>query len=158
MSLLSNLITTSALAAAFVAAPALARNVVADAAQITDVLNKAGATAKLESTKSGKMVIVSNTSVPFAIILAGCDDNDANCKSVQFYASFANKKRPSLDDINSWSRDHRWGRFYIDNDGDATMEFDVDLEQGGMSEELFIDNVAYWQASSKAFGESLGSK
>ncbi|MEI9850087.1 MAG: YbjN domain-containing protein [Sphingomonas sp.] len=50
----------------------------------------------------------------------------------------------STDRINEWNRDHRYGRAYIDKEGDPVVEMDVDLDKGGISRALFDDYVATW--------------
>lgn len=135
------------------AAPALAKNVVADVDQIASVMKAAG--HKLEiKTADGERYISSETGgYKYALLFFGCDDAKKNCKSVQFYVGFTLKTKPSLDAMNTYAREHRWGRIYLDKDGDPAMEFDVDLEQGGMSDALFLDNVAYWEAIVAAFAK-----
>jgi hypothetical protein len=60
-----------------------------------------------------------------------------------FYAWF-DRDAPSFEDMNTYSSQRRWGRFYIDAEGDPTIEFDLDLEDGGISPALFVDNLEYW--------------
>lgn len=51
------------------------------------------------------------------------------CEDINFYAGFRNFK-PTLDVINDWNRDKRFGKAYLDSDLDAVVEFDVNLENG----------------------------
>ena len=48
--------------------------------------------------------------------------------------------------MNEYASINRFGRVYLDSDGDPVVEMDIDLEAGGMSEALFADNIAYWDA------------
>lgn len=141
-----------AASAAFIAAPALARNVTADAAQIAALLKAKGRSAELKTTDGETYVLVSN-GYDYTIFTFGCDGKGKNCKSVQFYAGFDPKIAPNLQTMNDYARDNRWGRIYLDTESDPAIEFDLDLEQGGMSEALFIDNVAYWETVLNRYGE-----
>jgi hypothetical protein len=41
--------------------------------------------------------------------------------------------------MNLYAARTRWGLSYLDHEGAPTIEMDLDLENGGLSEELFID-------------------
>jgi Putative bacterial sensory transduction regulator len=133
--------------------PALARNVIADIDQIAALLKTNGETVEVKSIKDSPYIRITGEGYDYSIFTYGCDDDDRNCKSVQFYAAFNPKVNPTLEAMNSYARDNRWGRIYLDKDGDPAIEFDVDLEQGGMSEALFLDNVAYWEAIIDKYGD-----
>lgn len=60
--------------------------------------------------------------------------------------------------MNSYAAENRFGRIYLDKDRDPVIEMDVDLEAGGMSKELFMDNLAYWEAIMVGFAEFAYSK
>jgi hypothetical protein len=48
--------------------------------------------------------------------------------SLQLYAGFHAK--PSLVRVNEWNQKTRFSRAYLDHEGDAIIEFDLDLESG----------------------------
>ncbi|MFM5953052.1 MAG: YbjN domain-containing protein [Novosphingobium sp.] len=151
-------LTSLALAAALVAAPALAKNVTADLDQVTEILKGAGYKVEMKDVKGDRFISVDMDDYHFLILPFGCDDKGKACKSVQFFAAFDPPTSPSLDAMNLYARDHRWGRVYLDKDNDPAIEFDVDLEQGGMSPELFLDNVAYWEAIVSAYSKFIFDK
>lgn len=134
------------------ATPALAKNVTADAKQIAALLKADGKTVEVKTTKDDVYVRV-DSDYDYSIFTYGCDNSGGNCKSVQFYAAFNPKVSPTLEAMNGYARDNRWGRIYLDKDGDPAIEMDVDLEKGGMSEALFIDNIAYWEAVIDKYGD-----
>jgi hypothetical protein len=138
---------------AALASPASGKNVVADVDQIAALLKKDGETLDIKSSKDGRYIRVTGDGYDYSIITYGCDDKDANCKSVQFYSGFNPRVNPTLEAMNSYARDNRWGRVYLDEEGDPAIEFDVDLEKGGMSEALFLDNVAYWEMIIDRYGD-----
>ena len=140
------------------AAPASARNVTADVDQISGIMKEEGLQAKLEE-EDGKRYIVSGMSgYTFVVRPYGCDDEGKDCKWVQFRAAFAPQNKPSLQEVNDFAADNFFGRFYVDKDADPVIEMDIDLEAGGMSRELFVDNIAYWDFILSKFGEFVFSK
>lgn len=72
--------------------------------------------------------------VPYYVFFMNCTGT-AGCEDLNFYAGFANIK-PTLDAINAWNRDKRFGNAYLDSDLDAAIEFDVNLESGVSSDNL----------------------
>lgn len=50
--------------------------------------------------------------------------------NIQFYSFFKKKKTMDLKKVNEWNATKRFSRVYIDGDGDAVIEWDVDLEGG----------------------------
>lgn len=111
------------------------------------VLSKDGTgDPKIESASSGAR---------FFINFYGCKNN-FDCTTVTFYAGWS-KVNVSLNQINEWNKAKRFSRAYIDKDGDPVIEFDVDLDDGGMSQALFIDNVQFWETSLAGFKKHIGN-
>lgn len=50
--------------------------------------------------------------------------------NIQFYSYFKKQKRMDLKKVNEWNATKRFSRAYLDQDGDAVIEWDVDLEGG----------------------------
>lgn len=51
--------------------------------------------------------------------------------NIQFYSYFKKqKKKMDLKKVNEWNATKRFSRAYLDQDGDAVIEWDVDLEGG----------------------------
>lgn len=134
-------------------APALATNIVADVDHIAGVLERAGYAPELGTNAGERSITAQANGYKFLVLPLGCDDSRSNCRSVQFFISFNPQSSPSLEALNSYARDNRWGRVYLDKDGDPALEFDLDLERGGMSEELFLDNLAYWEATVDSYAK-----
>jgi hypothetical protein len=118
-----------AIAATLAAGPALAQNLV-DGSKVDAIVELARAygTAALESQSDGNPRITGKIKgVPYYVFLMNCDSGV--CEDLNFYAGFANIK-PTLDAINAWNRDKRFGNAYLDSDLDAAIEYDVNLEYG----------------------------
>lgn len=48
----------------------------------------------------------------------------------QLYSYFEKQKKVDLKRLNEWNASKRFSRAYLDKDGDAVIEWDVDLEGG----------------------------
>lgn len=140
-------------ASLFIATPTLAKNVTADLYQIAGVLQDNGYQAKLEGEGNDRSIKTGMAGYTFVILPFSCEDDGTDCKSVQFYTAFDPVKSPTLEEMNSYAAANRFGRIYLDHEGDPAIEMDIDLEAGGMSEALFMDNLAYWEAIMVSFAE-----
>ena len=142
-------------AVALLAAPtgASAKNVEANYDQVLNALQDAGYRAQVEGTGADRYVESAAGGYSFGVFFYGCDDGGDGCKTVQFYSAFSPEAKPTLEQINGYSAKHRWGRVYLDDEGDPVIEMDVNLEDGGMSPDLFGDNIEYWVAVLDNFAE-----
>ncbi|MGA9583615.1 MAG: YbjN domain-containing protein [Allosphingosinicella sp.] len=146
-----------AIAAAAAAMPAQAQLVSAAKPEtLVKALQAAGYTAKLEKDSTGDPMIVSAVNGhPFRVIFYGCKAN-RGCATITFAAGFDKKTATGLDSINAWNRKNRFGRAYLDEEGDPIIGMDVDLDDGGMSSALFTDNLQFWTAVTGAFQKHIG--
>mgnify|MGYP000560105888 CR=1 FL=1 len=151
-------LTALALLASTLGAPLAAKPVTADVAQIAAILQKEGYQAKRAGEVAEPRIETAMSGYQMAIYFYGCDAKGQGCKSVQFYAGFNPDTSPTLEAMNDYARDNRWGRIYLDKEGVAVIEMDVDLEAGGMSEALFLDNMAYWDTILTKFADFVFKK
>ena len=122
---------------------------------VVAALQAGGYKATLEKDASGDPRIQSAASgANFVVTFYGCTAN-RDCDTVTFYAGWTGSKA-TVQQINAWNRDKRFSRAYIDKDGDPVIEFDVNLDDGGMSQALFIDNVQFWEAAIGSFTKHVG--
>jgi hypothetical protein len=120
-------------------------------------LQGAGYRAELGKDGTGDPLISSSSSGSgFQIYFYGCAKN-STCKTVQFSASYEDAK-PSLSRINEWNSGKRWGQAFIQDDGSARVQMDVDLEKGGMPTVLFVDNLEYWVATMSTFEKFIADR
>ncbi|HEX8225592.1 MAG TPA: YbjN domain-containing protein [Allosphingosinicella sp.] len=152
----SKWLAIAALAAAW-AVPAQAANVRAqDPQSVVSALQKAGYAAKLGTDKVGDPMVTSGVSgTTFQIFFYNCTDHKA-CATVQFHSGYDLKTSIGLDRINEWNRSQRFGRAYLDKENDPILEMDVDLDDGGVSELLFIDNIEFWTSILGNFEKHIG--
>ena len=141
------------------ASPAFAQQVTAqDPQSVASALLAAGYKAEVKKDDTGDPLISSSSSgSKFAIFFYNCSNN-ANCATVQFHAAFdtPTDKTPSLEQINAWNRTQRFGRAYLDKEGDPAIEMDIDLDDGGISQALFIDNLEFWVSVLAEFEKEIG--
>ena len=148
--------TLLALALLPIATPCLAQNVSADAAKLVTVLQVAGYQADLSKDSTGDPMINSSTSgSKFVVLFYNCT-NHADCTTIQFQTAWAMKVKPTLTSMNEWNRKHRFARAYIDDEGDPGIMMDVNLDKGGMSPELFRDNLGVWFSIVDMFKKQIG--
>ena len=58
--------------------------------------------------------------------------------------------------MNDWNSKKRFAGAYISVSGNARIEMDVDLDDGGVSTKLFEDNLEFWVAVMAAFEKHIG--
>jgi hypothetical protein len=56
----------------------------------------------------------------------------------------------SLDRVNQWNKEKRFSRAYLDGDGDANVEWDIDLE-GGVTVEAVREGIRTFQSVVQIF-------
>lgn len=139
------------------AVPAQAQTVRAqDPATLVSALTGAGYAAKLGTDKVGDPMITSGVGgTTFQIFFYNCTDH-RDCATVQFHAGYDMDKPFSLEQVNEYNRSQRFGRAYLDKEGDPNLEMDVDLDDGGMSAALFIDNIEFWESILNKFEDAIG--
>ena len=151
------MIAKTLIAAALLAAsaPALAQNVTADPQKLVGVLQAAGYQAELGKDNTGDPMITSAAAgSKFVVLFYNCT-NHAACSTIQFQTAWAMKVKPTLATINEWNHGNRFGRAYIDKEGDPGIMMDVNLDKGGMSTSLFRDNLEVWVAVLGNFKKQL---
>lgn len=156
--MIARVFTMAAIAAGFaLPGSALAQNVTAQAPEtVAQALQAAGYRAQLDTDSGGDPMIRSMSSgAEFLILFYGCTDN-ADCRTVQFYAGYSEPSNGSIEAMNEWNTNNRFGRAYATEAGSARIEMDLDLDDGGMSPELFTDNVEFWVAIMARFEEFIG--
>ncbi|HYD24362.1 MAG TPA: YbjN domain-containing protein [Croceibacterium sp.] len=152
----SNWLALAAIAAAW-AVPAQAQMVRAqDPGSVVRALQDGGYAAKLGTDQVGDPMITSGVGgTTFQIFFYNCTDH-AECATVQFHSGYDFTTSPGLETINEWNRNNRFGRAYLDDEDDPIIEMDVDLDDGGLSPLLFIDNIEFWESTLSNFEKHIG--
>ena len=79
----------------------------------------------------------------FDVYFYSCDEGP--CQSIQFSAGFDLENPMSAGKINEWNRDKRFGKAYLDDDGDPYIEYDINLDFDGVGAKNFDDTIDLWR-------------
>lgn len=146
--------------ALFAAVPAQAEMISPkNPASIVSIVESQGLTAKLV-TKDGDNPYIESTrnGLKFLVLFMNCDDNNANCTTLQYYMGFSDAKGTTLDKLNQWNKDKRFARAYRDDEGDPVLEMDVDLDFGGLPRQNVGESMKTWAALMDAYHSFLFDK
>jgi hypothetical protein len=143
-----------ALAAAAPAQPQMVR--AQDPQSIVRALQAGGYAAELGTDKVGDPMITSGVSgTKFQIFFYNCT-NHLECATVQFHSGYHMNSPIPVETMNGWNQTKRFGRAFLDKDNDPILEMDVDLDDGGTSPVLFIDNIEFWASLLPDFEKRIG--
>ena len=154
--MLSKLFAFALLAGAW-ALPAQAQMVRAqDPQSLVRALQDGGYSARLGTDRVDDPMITSEVGgTTFQIFFYNCTDH-RECATVTFHSGYDLRDPVALDRINTWNRTKRFGRAYLDLEVDPILEMDVDLDDGGISPLLFIDNIEFWASVLGNFERHIG--
>lgn len=91
---------------------------------------------------------------PYLILFYDCTGN-ADCRSIQLQATW-NMAGVTVDELNAWNRDQRFGMAYLDGDNDPTLEMNINLDFGVAPRNL-DDTFGWWQSALTDFQAYLAS-
>lgn len=145
-----------ALAAAAATPPAPEPVSIADPKTLVPVLQSLGYQAKLDA--SGKVPSIDTAAAgwKFSIHFQNCKEGK-DCEDLLFYAGWeAGEKKPTLEQVNEFNRDNRFGRAYIDKDQDAVIEMDVIFTDKLMSRKALEEHLDVWSMTLGTFAKHIG--
>jgi len=149
----------SALAAfvamAIPATPAAAQEIV-DGGRIDAIIAVARnyGSATIDTQHDGNPKIAGRMSgVPYSVFFLNCA-TQTTCNDMNFYAGFLGAKLPP-EKINRWNQDKRFGKAYLDQDGDAVIEMDVNI-QDGVTRANMSQTFAIWRLLMDQFTRFIG--
>ncbi len=142
------------------ATPAFAKNITADLDGIANLLRSKGNKVEIRGTGTERYVWVANPDAyTYSIDVMSCDEGtQRNCKSIQFHSGFTAEKPIAADALLKYTADHRFGRAFLDNEGQPAIQYDINLAAGGISEALLLDNVELWTVMIEIFGDFVFGK
>ena len=93
----------------------------------------------------------------FFIFFYACKQH-RNCEDLQFHSSYdtADGKGPSLEAINQWNLNDRFGQASLDATKDPSVTMSVLFTKGAMSKDAFIEHLDVWIASMGRFEKHIG--
>lgn len=125
-----------------------------DIDRIADIARVYGpAERQFEDIEDGPWIRAEMDGVVYTISFLNCT-NGQNCSSVQFRAWWRSEGDIPIEAMNDWNRERRFSDAYIDDRGNATIEFDVNLA-GGVTAVNFDDSVQWWQAVLREFRSTV---
>jgi hypothetical protein len=93
--------------------------------------------------------------VGYAVFFQNCTARNV-CDDINLYAGFLDSK-PTQDQMNQGNASKRFGRAYIDPDGDAALEMDINLKNG-ISPANLSASFALWRLMLTQFTDYIGVK
>ncbi|MDD7969502.1 YbjN domain-containing protein [Roseinatronobacter alkalisoli] len=138
--------TLIAFAGSLALAPAAIAQSLIDAGDVDAIANIARGygSATIQSDNVGDPQILGRIDgVMYTVNFYGCT-NGADCTTVQFRAGWKNPGDITLDDMNLWNQDKRFGKAYLDFEDDPVIEWDVNLF-GGVSTQNLDDTFDWWR-------------
>lgn len=110
--------------------------------EMTDIVREMGFVPELTTDSGGDPLIkLQIEGLRCQIVFYGCKDGRAS--SIQFIAWFAGAV--PLEKMNEWNRRKRFGKAYLDSDGDPCINLDVDLD-GGVRREYLQEILKRWRS------------
>ena len=128
-----------------------------DGSNVDEVANIArgfGSVTMDKSTNGDPMIEGKIEGVSYYLFFRNCADDNTQCEDLNFYAGFLDNKQ-TMEAINAWNRDKRFGKAYLDSDLDAVIEYDVNLEHG-ISRENLDSTFQVWSLILKQYADYIG--
>jgi len=107
------------------------------------------AARRYDDAEDGPWIRAEMDGTVYTITFLNCTDG-ANCTSVQLRAWWQSDGGYTIEQMNRWNRDRRFGAAYLDGDMNPTVEFDVNLA-GGVTAVNFDDTLQWWQVVLREF-------
>ena len=89
----------------------------------------------------------------YLVLFYDCTDN-RDCRAIQLWAWF-NTKNYTHANMAEWNQNERFGKAYLDTDGDPNIEWEVNLF-GGVTHKNLDDNFDWWRLVLEKFGKFVG--
>jgi hypothetical protein len=111
--------------------------------------------ARMDTDSQGNPMIIGTISgIHYFGFFYGCDGKGgAGCDSLQLRASWT-VGTVSLQHINEWNRTRRFGKAYLEDDGDVALEMEVNLDFGVTYDNL-NDTFDWWRIGITEFADHL---
>jgi hypothetical protein len=129
-----------------------------DPNSIVSHLQDRGYRAKVTKDDDGDPMIETATGgTTFYIQFYECEDHKS-CENLQFSVAYDTDdgKGPTLDKINEWNRDNRFGQAYLDTVKDPAMDMQVWLIDGSLPVATFEEYLDTWADTVDRFEKHIG--
>ena len=120
------------------------------AAEIAGVMQAKGFKAQITKDSDGDPMIVSGVDgTTFRVLFYTCKPTK-RCAAIEFASGFDLKSGLTLEQINSWNSNNRFGRGYLDDEMDPILHMDVAVEHGATTEGV-ANALTVWSTLVPAF-------
>lgn len=137
------------------ALPAVAQELVTGAS-VDEILNLARGhgSATLETQANGDPQISGKMAgIAYRIYFMNCEGG-SGCEDLILYSGFKDNQ-PGLESMQAWNVGNRFSKAFIDEDDDAAIEWDINLEHG-VTRENFDANLGVWSQVLTGFAAHIG--
>lgn len=118
-------------------------------------LAKGYGSARLEKDSGGDPKIVGRVDgTKYGIYFYGCNDNGEDCDDIQFAAGWGGDINVSMEQVNDWNKARRFGKAYLDNEGDPRLEMAVNIDYG-VTQRNLDDSFNWWSKVLKRFKKDV---
>jgi hypothetical protein len=151
------LASTACLIAALLAVPARAETALVTAAEPEKILEIARGfgSAELTTDSSGDPQIDGRMEGKrYSVMFYGCEEG-RDCRSILFWTYLTVDDPDLVRSADAWNRDNRFAKVYVDNDGDLSVEMDVNLF-GGVTVANLDDTFDWWRVIIGMVRDSFG--
>ncbi|MDJ0822464.1 MAG: YbjN domain-containing protein [Paracoccaceae bacterium] len=136
------------------AAPAFAEVDGTDPAAMVAVMQSEGYPATLSTDSTGDPMITSKMEgIEYSIFFYGCTDGQA-CSSIKFSTAFNLQDGMTLQAVNRWHKENRFGTVHLDDEMDPFIDMDVNVAFG-VSDANFADTVDWWRVVLSGFKDFI---
>lgn len=124
---------------------------------IAALMQSAGLQADIETDGSGDPMISSSASgAKYVVLFYGCTAGK-DCTSVQLNSCFDLTDGTTLDVVNKWNVDMRYGKASVDENLDPCLRMDIDLA-AGTATDTFKSTLDIWSQILGQFITTIGYK
>lgn len=130
--------------------------VLADPDTVQTMLETYGLKVKRGTDQAGGAMLSSRIEgTNFDVLFYGCQPQ-GSCDSIQFSTSFDLPNGLDAAQVNGWNRDRRYGKAYLDDQGDPILEYDINLDADGVGPKNFDSSIEIWRAVMADFRQYIG--
>ena len=116
----------------------------ADPNSLVAALQKAGYKAKLTYEQGKPEIESSAAGATFYLYFQNCEAKEG-CEDIMVQSAYdVDKDAVSLETINTFNKDNRWARAYLDDERDPVLESDLMFTGKQMDEDAFIGGIKAW--------------
>ena len=109
--------------------------------------------AELKKDSTGDPMIVGRINgTKYGILFYGCKHHK-KCDDIIFHAGWSGTD-VTMRQVNKWNQTKKYGKAYLDKDGDPVLEMSVNLDYG-VTKDNFEDTFDWWSKALKGFKEKV---